>query len=144
LTTINTILSRLQAININNEAVTAIEATKDEIVALNRERMLSGKLSDGSAMPPYSKISVSVYGYPPGPWRLKNTGSFQEKIKVNVNSVSFISTSTDDKTAMLIKKVNDKGLDGEAIFGLDKEGKKEYVNDLRPVFVKQVRNKLSL
>lgn len=138
MSTINTIRARLKALNVNEESRSAIEETKGEIADLNRERMLSGRRADGSLLPFYSKISVEVYGYPPGPWRLKNTGSFQEKINIKVTPLSFITDSADDKSEMLKKKA------GEGIFGLDKEGKKEYVKDLRPVFVKNIRAKLSL
>jgi len=106
--------------------------------------MLNGRLADGSKMPNYSQISVVVYGYPPGPWRLKNTGSFQEKINISVNDISIISTSTDDKTAMLKRKIDEKGLDGEEIFGLDKESKKEYTKSIRPLFTKKIRAAIKL
>ena len=106
MTTINTIRARLAALNVNAEAQGAIESTKDTIVSLNKERMLNGLLSDGSIMPFYSKISIDVYGYPPGPWRLKNTGAFQEALNVNVNSVSFNTSSSNGKTSMLKKKLD--------------------------------------
>ena len=138
MTTINTIRARLKAVNINAEAVEAITLTKGDIADLNRERMLAGRRSDGSIMPFYSRASVVIFGYPPGPIRLKATGSFQEKVTVNVNSLLFVQDSSDEKSNML------KARYGEAIFGLDKEGKKEYVKELRPVFVKQVRSKLML
>ncbi len=124
--------------DVAEESRIAIESTKGEIESLNEERMLAGRRADGSIMPNYSRISVEVYGYPPGPIRLRATGAFQRAINVKVSKLSFITDSTDEKSPMLKKKY------GEDIFGLDKEGKKEYVNELRPIFMKQVREKLSL
>jgi hypothetical protein len=143
-TTINTIKARLNSIDLKQEIKTSLESTKGQVADLNRERMLGGKLADGSNLPNYSPVSVSVYGYPPGPWRLKATGAFQAAITVAVQPTELTTTSTDEKTAMLIGKVNAKGLKGSAIFGLDKAGKLEYINNLRPVFQNQVRNKLGL
>lgn len=100
--------------------------------------MLEGLRADGSSMPFYSKTSVEVFGYPPGPIRLKNTGEFQAAIKVEVGFNSIKTSSIDPKTEMLEKKY------GTEIFGLDTEGKSEYVADLRPVFIKRVREKLKL
>jgi len=133
MTTINTILSRIESLDINKQSQESIEQTKQKIIDVNKERMAQGRRADGSYLPNYSRISVEVYGYPPGPWRLKNTGKFQQGITVNVDSLSFKTDSTDEKSAMLKKKA------GEGIFGMDKEGKVDYVKVLQPVLVSKVK-----
>ena len=138
MSTINTIRARLKALNVKEESRQAIEKTKPEIIALNRERMLAGQRTDGSYLPFYSKISQEVYGYPNTPIALYATGDFQKAIKVEVGFNVIKTTSIDPKEGMLIKRY------GEGIHGLDKEGKQEYIKDLRPVFVKNVRAILSL
>ncbi len=144
MTTINTIRARIAALKINVESRAAIEQTKATVEDLNRERLLQGRLSDGAPLPPYSITSIKVFGYPPGPWKLKNTGAFHLGINTKVFPKSFVTSSTDPKTEMLKRKVTAKGLDGEDIFGLDAEGRKEYVKELRPVFVNRVREKVRL
>jgi len=134
--TVSAYLNKLERINIEAESVKSIDQTKDEIPDLNRERMLSGKRADGSIMPDYSPISVSVYGYPPGPIRLKATGSFQRSITVKVEGKSIVTDSTDDKSMMLQKRY------GSDIFGLDKEGRIDYVKVLQPVLVDNVKKSL--
>lgn len=138
MSTIRGVQNRIKALDINKEIKTSIESTKNEVADLNRERMLAGKRADGSSMPNYSKISVDVFGYPPGPIRLKATGSFQEKITIEVTNIAIVQDSSDSKSKML------QGRYGETIFGMDKGGKEEYIKDLRPQFQKQVRDKLGL
>ena len=138
MSTINTIRARIKAISIPEESEIAILKTKGVVEDLNRDRMNKGKRADGSIMPFYSQRSVNEFGKTPGPIKLLDTGSFQAKIFVHVDSTSIITDSSDSKSEMLQTNY------GEAIFGLDKEGKKEYVQELRPVFVKQVRSKLML
>ena len=121
MTTINTIRARLKAVSIAQESELAINKTKGVIEDLNRERMNKGKRSDGTIMPFYSQRSINEFGKTPGPIKLLDTGSFQTKLFVHVDSIAFITDSTDSKSEMLQTNY------GEAIFGLDKEGKKEYV-----------------
>jgi len=135
-TTINTILGRLNALDIAKEAVVFIESIKEDITELNSERMRQGRKADGSIMPYYNLTSVNVYGKEPGPIKLLDTGSFQEQIFVDVKQKSFVTDSKDSKSEMLKRDY------GEEIFGLDKPERMEIAVFKKPVFVKQVRAKI--
>lgn len=137
-TTINNIQDRLRAFDVVKETKNILEKTKGQVTDLNRERMLEGKRADGSQMPNYSPISVSVYGYPPGPIRLRNTGAFQRAIKIDITANTIIQESTDFKSDILQARY------GEKIFGMDKESKAEYANSIRPLFIKHAKEKLQL
>ena len=91
--TVSALLSKYERLNVAEQAAGAVTETTEEIEKLNREWMLSGVRADGSIMPDYSPISVSVYGYPPGPIRLKATGAFQFAIKAKVEGVNIITDS---------------------------------------------------
>ena len=134
--TVAALLAKYERLNVEEQAVKAVTETTPTIEDLNRERMLSGVRADGSIMPDYSPISVSVYGYPPGPIRLKATGDFQRAIKAKVEGANIITDSSDEKSIMLQKRY------GNEIFGLDKEAKKEYIAILQPVFVGNIKKAL--
>jgi len=134
--TINTKLEKIEKLSVDDQAQAAIEETKETIEDLNRERMLEGRRADGSVMPNYSQISVLVYGYPPGPIRLKATGAFQAAIDVEVGKKSFTTDSKDPKSKMLKTRY------GEEIFGMDQPDRVDYVKVLRPVFVKKMKTAL--
>lgn len=79
----------------------AFNDSADDLAQINRERMLDGKRADGTTMPDYSPVSVKVYGYPPGPIRLKATGAFQAAVKVEVRNDVVSTGSTDNKSETL-------------------------------------------
>jgi hypothetical protein len=81
-------------------------------------------------MPYYSKRSVEVYGKPPGPWKLFDTGGFWKGLTVaEINAKGWRLTSTDSKTEMILGRFasrefgssSDKEKAAAYIFGLNKE-----------------------
>lgn len=132
--TVGTLLKRFQALDTDKIAVEAMTATADDLEEKNRERMLEGVRADGSMMPHYSYISQTVYGYPDEPIKLKDTGAFQAAIEVKVESSTVVTTSTDEKTDMLV------GRYGNKIFGTFGDFKNEYIREsLRPEVMKRIR-----
>ena len=135
---INDLLKRLDALDIAGESKRALEAEKPLITDLNRERMLEGRLTTGKILPNYSKVSQEVYGYPNEPIKLKATGAFQQAITVEVGIDIIKTTSTDSKTAKLVKKYT------ENIFGLGQPDRIDLVPPLRKTLVANIKSKLSI
>lgn len=131
--TIKGLLKKVESMDTSAVIDTAFDKTLSDLEDINRERMLDGVRSDGSIMPNYSKVSVEVFGYPPGPIKLKDTGAFQEAIKV-VRSGNVLSTdSTDQKSGML------QGRYGKKIFGTGGSYKKQYLDEnLRPALHREI------
>jgi hypothetical protein len=67
---------------------------------------------------------------------LKLTGAFYRGFQTKVTPEAFSTSSTDEKNDALTAKYDP--------FGLDQESKSEYIEKLRPVFVKNVKGKLKL
>jgi hypothetical protein len=110
--TILSVLNKVKALDTGKVINDSIDETLPVIEELNRARMQEGIRSDGSVMPNYSFISVTEYGYPDGPIKLKDTGAFQAAIIAERQGEEIIQTSTDDKTNMLVEAY------GEEIFGI--------------------------
>lgn len=116
----------------------AFEQSADDLAQINRERMLDGQDANGRPMPDYSPVSVKVYGYPPGPIRLKATGVFQAAIKVEVRNDAVITNSLDIKSDMLQKRYGN-------IFGTYGPYKKEFNSQfLGPRVREKISNLLQL
>ena len=85
---------------------------------LNTEGQLrEGVKADGSIMPDYSPVSVEVYGKPPGPIKLFDTGDFYKSIDYSFAkkiTVTFDSVKDDDNLIDIY---------GSAIIGLNDESR---------------------
>ena len=125
--TIKGMLIRVQAMKLNDVINDAFDNTAVELAEINREQMLAGVKSDGSAMPDYSLASQEVFGKPDGPIVLKDTGAFQAAITVTREGDVLHSESEDIKNDMLIERY------GQNIFGIYGPFKKKYQTEfLRP------------
>lgn len=115
--------------NIQKVINDSLESTLDELADINRDRMLDGVKASGERMPSYSYNSVILYGKPPGPIRLLDTGDFQQNIKVSRSGDVLVTESSDSKNDMLVFTY------GSDIFGTFGRYKRKYLDiDLRPVF----------
>jgi len=116
----------------------AVLQSADDLAQINRDRMLDGQDAKGRPMPDYSPVSVKVYGYPPGPIRLKATGAFQAAVKVEVRNDVVSTVSTDSKSEMLQKRYGN-------IFGTYGPYKKEFNSQfLGPRVREKISNLLQL
>lgn len=122
------------------EAKRSMIDTKDVLLDLNVEQLHKGQKSDGRFMPDYSPVSVEVYGKPPGPIKLYDTGAFYRGFMLDIGSILAI-TSSDDKTDMLFKRYATKK---HNIFGLNPLFAREYLPALQKRFITRVRNKTGL
>ena len=146
--TINQLRSRLTALNVKDVSYHSVEETKEVIEEIQREQMYSGFLSTGlqtsplhGRYPGYADYTIAVKrakGQVFDRVTLKDEGQFYAGIKTSVTAESFKTISTDIKSLSLTSYY------GEDIFGLNKESKSEYAGKLRPVFIKNVKEKLKL
>lgn len=66
------------------------------IIELNTEGQLRfGKLSDGSTLPDYSRISQDLFDKPDGPIQLFDTGDFYDSFTIQSVTKEFIQISAD-------------------------------------------------
>ena len=140
MSTVVSILNKVQRADIAKVSIDAMRLTQDDLANTNRDRMNDGFRADGTEMPIYSYISQTVYGYPNTRIKLRDTGSFQDSIIVSVDASSkrVKQTSTDNKTTMLVERYGD-------IFGTFGVYKNSYINEfLKPAFIKLMRNSIGL
>lgn len=75
------------------------------------EQLDRGERGDGKILPHYSPVSVEVYGKPPGPIRLEDTGDFRRAIIIIVSEDGIEFISTDPKSNMLMQDYGEEILD---------------------------------
>jgi len=139
---INEMISKLESVNFTTEVMSAVEETKDQYKELQKKQMLKGEAKYGRIgkyrSKSYAARKAMINPLPGfGNADLKLTGSFQEKILVEVQAKSVVIKSTDSKAASLIKKYGDK------IFGLNKENSIDYSWDVMgPIAIRNIKKKI--
>lgn len=126
------ILNKLQTIDVDLSASVAMEETANAAVIAQRSQLARGERADGTEMPEYSFRSVFQYGKEPGPIKLYDTGDFYRGILFDVRQDIYILDSADYKTTMLSARY------GEAILGLGRQAREEYILTLKPEFYRQI------
>ena len=118
-----------------------IEANSLFVEDLNRKQLGQGIRADGTPIGPYyTKNTVNIKkekGQPFDRVRLKDTGSFYEKIFVEVFAQSFMTESADPKSEELQQKYGN-------IFGLTPENKLILAEHIKPQFVDILKVRIGL
>lgn len=108
----------------------SFEELKPVVEDLNIAQLDRGERADGSILPNYSIVSVSVYGKRPGPMNLHNEGNFWRGITLEVydNGVELIGR--DMKTEMLQLRYGDEiiGLQDKSKEALEEDYLKEEIH----------------
>lgn len=89
------LIENLNNLDIEKVVTQSISITAPTIAELNREQLKSGKRSDNSNMPNYSKASVNLFGKPAGSIMLFDTGNFHASITVQVKGDEILTTAKD-------------------------------------------------
>lgn len=139
------LLNRVKELNVQDVSERSMEEAAPEMTKRQREQMMKGINSKGKKIgryrsPAYARLKNQMNPVPGlGTPDLRKTGEFHKDIYTEIRGEDVILDSYNEKTEALAKKY------GEVIFGLAKDSKSEFVNeDLRPVFMKNVREKLKL
>jgi hypothetical protein len=145
MTTILSMIKRVQSFDVTKAAAEAMEEAAPLLTDRQKDQLLEGKNAKGQKIgryrnPAYARMKAAMNPVPGlGVPDLKLTGDFWKGIYVDIRGDRVIIDSVDEKTQDLVDKYS------EAIFGLNKNTKAEFVReDLRPVFIKTVREKLKL
>jgi hypothetical protein len=128
-------IAKFEAVDIDRSVQEAFDETDEQYADLNIEQMARGERSDGSSLPNYSPVSVSVFGKRPGPWTLYDTGDFYAGRFAELHEGSITIGSTDPKEELIEKKA------GSNIWGLQDENKTRFA--FGP-FWSVLKNKLNL
>lgn len=123
------LLANLKLIDVVNDAIEVVVATKEEMAKLNVEQLAEGQDSEGKKLSPkyrnrsYARKKNQMnltpgFGNPD----LILTGAFTEKLSVAVSGQSFSFSSGDSKRPDLVSKY------GDNIFGLN-EKQQQYYNE---------------
>jgi hypothetical protein len=125
---------KLNLLQITGDAMVTNDA---KIVELNREQLNEGVRADGSPITPkYTPFTIMKKiekGQRFDVVTLRDTGSFQDKMKLFVAGAKFTVVSQDEKAKKLEGKYGD-------IMGLSDSGKKEAWLIVRPDVVQEIRN----
>jgi hypothetical protein len=124
---------RLKAIAYEQLLKESIKAHEPEISDLNTEQMNKGIKGDGSEIGQYANIG---YKGRLKPVDLYDTGSFHDKVYVELYDDVFEMNSRDVKTEKLIERW------GEKILDLTTENKNNTGEIIKPTFIEKVRQQL--
>lgn len=140
MTTVNDMISRLKTLDVKQVSYQSVVETKETITEIQKEQMYQGFNGEGKKIGRYRSLKYARAKNEMNPLPglgvpdLKLTGSFYAGFKTEVTPETFSTSSTDEKNDELTAKYDP--------FGLDKESKSDYAEKLRPVLVKNVREKL--
>jgi len=126
-------LAKLERVDLPYSMGVAMAETGQEAVEEQRKQLAQGLESNDSYLPDYSFRSVFQYNKPPGPIRLFDTGAFYRGIEFDVYGDIFIIDSKDTKTTMLKERY------GPDILGLGTQAKINYIRELEPIFINEIR-----
>lgn len=104
--------------------VRAFQESTPEIEEAILMQLSQGLRGDGVELPDYSRVSVSVYGKPPGPMKLYETGEFYQGVEARADSDGVEIIGTDDKTGMLELRY------GSEIIKLSEENKERILHEV--------------
>jgi len=124
---------RLKAIAYDQLMKESIKEHESEIADLNTEQMNKGIKGDGSEIGQYANIA---YKGRLKPVDLYDTGSFHDKVYVELYDDVFEMNSRDEKTEKLIGKY------GEEILDLTEQNKNVTSEIIKPTFIEKVREQL--
>ncbi|GGG97315.1 hypothetical protein [Pedobacter zeae] len=124
---------RLRAIGYNEILKESIKQHEAEIADLNTEQMNKGIKGDGTEIGEYANIA---YKGRLKPVDLYDTGSFHEKVYVELYDNAMEMNSKDSKTEKLIKKY------GEGILDLTDENVRNTAEIVKSTMIEKVRQKL--
>jgi hypothetical protein len=116
----------------------ALQARSEELKAMNREQLMSGRDSMGKKLPDYSATSVNVFGKPKGPIKLYDTGDFQDSIKPKFDKEAFSMEATDKKTEKLQYDY------GDEILGISTTNLDEVADDSIPQIEYQIKQQFKI
>lgn len=135
-------IKRLSSLDVKNEAFIAVSETKDEITKIQKEQMYQGLNAEGEKIGryrnnKYARVKNEMNPLPGlGVPDLKLTGAFYTGFKTEVTPEVFKTSSTDSKNDELTAKYDP--------FGLNKDSKSEYAQKLKPVLVRNIKQKLKV
>lgn len=113
----------------------SFEQIKPAVEDANIGQLEKGERADGTSLPNYSMVSVTVYGKRPGPMNLHDTGDFWRGITLEVYDDSIELIGRDIKTQMLQLRF------GDEILGLSEESQDSITEDyLAPVLETEVED----
>ena len=124
---------RLKAIAYAQLMKESIKEHEAEISDLNTEQMNQGVKGDGTEIGQYANLA---YKGRLKPVDLYDTGSFQDKVYVEIYDDVFEMNSSDSKTEKLINKY------GEKILDLTDQNKSNTAELIKPTFIEKVRGQL--
>ena len=114
----------------------AFDKNKEVIADMNTDQLWEGKRSDGVTLPDYSPVSVAVYGKPPGPIKLYDTGKFYRGIEAVAGRDQVDIIGNDSITAELEQRY------GGEIIGLTEENEQDLKDNYIVPAMREIIKKL--
>lgn len=135
--TIDTMLRRFEALDIEQEAANIVESHPAQIIGFNQANLYEGKYKQGDFLAPYKNIAYArkkLELNPAGVTDLKYTGEYYKSLFLAVDRKTFTIKSDDPKDTRLT------ALYGEDIKGISDGDKVEFGNTVvQPGIVDYIR-----
>lgn len=113
-------LNQLSPAKMETELLSIVKANEQVATNMNTDQLFKGEDSRGDSLPDYSERSVTVFGKPPGPMKLFESGDFYRGFFIEADKFPVVFYSSDNKADKLNKNF------GNDIFGLQKDNLKEF------------------
>jgi hypothetical protein len=140
--TISRLIANTQKVSMQGVLEDSFDATKKEMIRLQKDQLLHGERADGKKIGKYRSPSYAkkkhaqnpLAGYGNMDWKL--TGELHKEIFADVRENSVVLDSADPKTGKLIEAHGDP-------FGLTEKNSGAYAKDiLAPEAVRRIRNQI--
>jgi hypothetical protein len=117
------------------EVITENETLIEDIII---SQLQKGQSGSGETLPDYSPVSVHVYGKPPGPIKLFDTGAYYRGITARVKGQTLDVDNTDSKRGKIAARF------GEDIIDIQ-EGNIEVIQEtiILPGVIQKLENKFA-
>lgn len=138
--TIQNLIDRVKSFNYEAAVAESLEETKEAIPELTRDRLITGKLTDGGRIIPLYSSPIyainkerqnSLAGFLTPD--LKLTGEFYASIQTKINTKTFVTFSDDSKAPKLETKYT------PLIYGLSDEAKAKYAKIVQPILFAKIK-----
>jgi len=116
------LFNKVNQLDMEKLCADVVISKKELVMSLNTDQLFQGQRADGSVLPDYSFVSVTVFGKPNGPIRLYDTGDFYRGFIFTTSKFPLSITSTDEKSKELEQRY------GSEIFGLTRENQEELAD----------------
>jgi hypothetical protein len=140
------LIDNFKKLSVEQVAEESFTEVKEHAIDEQKAQMLEGKSSEGEIIGRYRNKSYAIIKHELNPLAglgnvdLRLFGNYSKGITLTIESGKATFNSTDEKAGKLAEKYGE-----DLIYGLNIDHKSKFIREfLKPVFIKNIRNKVGL